>query len=141
MHCVEKTFLSSLNLQLTAYFRYIDHIFLIWSYGIDTLETFIENADRTHPNVSFTYMYSTTAVSFFDVIIKINNGNISISLCQKIIDNYRYLHYTSCHPMHMKNYVIFFAASLIQKYMFRQKGFYQAQQRTSHIFLTHRRPK
>ena len=107
MYYIENTFLSSFNLKPTAYFRYIDDIFLIWPHGIDTLLTFLENANRTHPNISFTYEYSSTAVSFLDVIIKINNGIISTSLYKKNTDNHRYLHYTSCHPMHMKNSIIF----------------------------------
>ena len=41
MHYVEDTFLSSFNLQPTAYFRFIDDIFLIWPNGIDTLETIL----------------------------------------------------------------------------------------------------
>ena len=41
MHYVEDTFFNIFNLQPTAYFRFIDYIFLICSHGIDTLETFL----------------------------------------------------------------------------------------------------
>ena len=54
-----------------------------------------------------TYEYYSTAVLYLDVIIKINIGIISTSLYKKNTDNHRYLHYTSCHPMHMKNSIIF----------------------------------
>ena len=74
MYYIEDTFLSSLSLKPTAYFRYIDDIFLIWPHGIDT---FLENANRTHPNIRFTHEYSSTAVSFLDVVINNNNGIIS----------------------------------------------------------------
>ena len=118
MYCVENTFLSTFNLQPTAYLRYIDDIFLIWPHGIDTLETFLEDANRTHPNISFTHEYSTTAVSFLDVIIKINNGIIATSSYQKTnTDNDRYLHYTSCHPMHMKNSNFFHSFSDTKEYV------------------------
>ena len=80
--------------------------FLIWPHGIDTLQTFLENANRTHPNMSFTHEYSSTAVSFLDVRIKINNGTISSSLYKKNTDNHRNHHCTSSHPMHMKNSII-----------------------------------
>ena len=77
MHYIENTFLSTFYLQSTAYFRYIDDIFLIWPHNIDTLETFLENLNRTHPNKSFTHEYSSTvASSFLDVISKINKGYI-----------------------------------------------------------------
>ena len=45
MYYIENTFLSSFNLKPTAYFRYIDEIFLIWPHGTDTLLTFLENAN------------------------------------------------------------------------------------------------
>ena len=41
-----------------------------------------------------------------EVIININNGIISTSLYKKNTDNHRYLHYTSCHPIHIKNSII-----------------------------------
>ena len=107
MHYIENTFLSSFNLKPTAYFRYIDDIFLIWPHGTDILQTFLENANRTHSNISFTHEYSSTDVSFLDVIININNGTISTNLYKKNTDNHRYLQYTSCHPMHIKNSIIF----------------------------------
>ena len=79
MHYVENTFLSTINLHPTAYFRYIDDIFIIRPHGIDTLDTFLQDAYRTHPNICFTHEYSTTAVLFSDVIMKINNGIIATS--------------------------------------------------------------
>ena len=72
MHYIEKTFLSSFNFISAAYFRHIDDIFQIWPHGIDTLQSFLENVNRTHPNIGFTHEYSSAAVSFLDVIIKIN---------------------------------------------------------------------
>ena len=107
MFYIENTFLSSFNIKLTAYFRYIDEIFLIWPHGIDTLQTFLENANKTLPNISFSHEYSSTAVSFLDVMTKINNGIISTSLYKKNTDNHLNVHYTSCHPKHMKNSIIF----------------------------------
>ena len=58
---VENKFIS-FDLQPTAYLKYVDDIFLIWPHGIGTSETFFENANRTHRNISFTHEYSTTAV-------------------------------------------------------------------------------
>ena len=80
MYYVENTFLSTFSLQPTAYLRYFNEICLIWPHGIDNLETVLENANISHPNIGFTLEYSTTAVSFFDVIIYINNGITSTSL-------------------------------------------------------------
>ena len=107
MYYIESKFLSTINLQPTSYSRYIDDIFLIWPHGMYTLETFLEDANRTHPNISSTHEYSSTAVSYLDVIININNGNVTTSLYKKQTNNNRYLQYTSCHHMHMKNSNIF----------------------------------
>ena len=107
MYDVVNTFLSSFNLQTTAYFRYIDDISIISPHGIDFIETFQEDANGAHPSISFTHEYSSSAASFMDVIININNENISTSLYKKNTDKHHYLHYTSCHPMHIKNSIIF----------------------------------
>ena len=134
------TFLSSLHLKPTAYFRYIDDISVIWPHGKDTLQTFLENANRTHPNISYTHEYSTTAVSFLDVIIKINNGIISTSLYKKNTDNHRYLHYTSCHPMHMKNYTIFSQNLRYKRICSDRKDFIKHSKELVTHFLEHRLP-
>ena len=34
--------------------RYIDHIFLIWEHGEDSLKQFIETPNACHPNIKFT---------------------------------------------------------------------------------------
>ena len=139
IYYIQNTLFVSYNSRPTAYFRHIDDIFLFWPHGIDTLQTFLENANRTHPNMSFTHRYFSTAVSFLDVIIKINIESIFTTLYKKNTDNHRYLHHTSCHPMQVKNSIIF-RASQIQKNMLKQKEFYQAQLRTNHTIFPHRLP-
>ena len=85
MYYVDNTFISSSSSQPTAYFRYIDDIFLIWPRGIDTFEIFLHDANRTQPNICFTHEYSNIAVSFIDVIINNNVGTASTSLQQKTL--------------------------------------------------------
>ena len=69
----------------------MDDIFLLWPHGMDTLETFLEDAKIPHPNISFTHEYSTTAVSIFDVIIKINNRIIATSIHAQNTDSHLYV--------------------------------------------------
>ena len=48
----------------------IDDIFVIWPQGINTLAAFLENANRTHPNICFTHEHSKAVVSLMDAAIK-----------------------------------------------------------------------
>ena len=115
-------FIPWLNVHPTAYFWVIDLIFLVWPHGIDTLETFQENANGTHPNISFTHVYSTTAVSFLDVITKIimwiiytrsykENGQHSISPLKQLTS---YAH---------EKFYIFFTTSQMKRIYSDKKDF------------------
>ena len=72
MESVKNSFLSSFPHKLTVYYRYIDDIFLISAHDIDKLKQFFNNANNTHPNITFTYEASSV-LPFLDVLIKINN--------------------------------------------------------------------
>ena len=46
-------------------------------------------------------------VNFLDVVIKIKNGRLNTDLYSKRVDNHQYLHYSSCHPKHIKKSIIY----------------------------------
>ena len=46
-------------------------------------------------------------VNFLDVVIKIKNGRLNTDLYSKPVDNHQYLHYSSCHPKHIKKSIIY----------------------------------
>ena len=79
--------------------------------AIDTLETFLEDAKRTH--ICFTHEYSITAESFLDVINKINNGIIATSLFPR---KHRQPSLSPIHQLssntHEKFYYIFIASNI-----------------------------
>ena len=107
MESVKNSFLSSFPLKPTVYYRYIDDIFMIWSHGMDRFKQFFNNANNTHPNITFTYEAST-ASPFLDVLVKINNNNtIYTTVCCWPTDRHRYMHYKSNHPIHLKHSIIF----------------------------------
>ena len=64
MHYVEKHNFYHLVNKPTAYFSYID-IFLIGPHGTDTSTNFVENANSTHPKLSFTHENSKAAASIW----------------------------------------------------------------------------
>ena len=52
---VETQFLKSQELQPFLWLRYIDDIFFIWTHGTQELDSFLNELDKFHPNLSFTY--------------------------------------------------------------------------------------
>ena len=63
----EADFLKSAALQPLIWYRFLDDIFLIWEHSKEELEKFIENLNKFHPTIKFTYDISETTVSFLDV--------------------------------------------------------------------------
>ena len=107
MGAIEISFLSSSYLIPCIYYRYIDDIFQIWPHGNDSLTHFFEHANNIHQNIKFTHECSKTTLPFLDVSDQIAQNNIFTTLHKKPTYSHRYLHYTSCHPVHMKNSIIY----------------------------------
>ena len=100
---VETEFLKSQELQPFLWLRYIDDIFFIWTHGTQELDSFLNELNKFHPNLSFTYETSEERVNFLDLNVSIRNGAISTDLYIKPTDGHQYLHYKSSHPEHIKN--------------------------------------
>ena len=99
---LEKIFLESSPLKPTIWLRYIDDIFFIWDHGTEELKTFFELANSFHDTIKFTYQYSLTNIDFLDVTIHKNNNILQTDLYSKPTDAHQYLHWTSCHPPHIR---------------------------------------
>ena len=103
---VENSFLSSIPLMPTVYYRYIDDIFMTWAHGIDEFKKLFTYSNNTHPNITFTYEAST-ALPFLDVLIKSNNNNtICTTAYCKPTDRHSYLHYKCNHPIHLRHSIV-----------------------------------
>ena len=86
-----------------VWFRYIDDIFAIWTYGEDKLKDFMLYINSIHSSFQFTCNYSKECVQFLDVSVSVDNsGNITTDLYVKPTDTQQYLMATSCHPNHTK---------------------------------------
>ena len=55
MDQVETQFLQTQQFQPLLWFRYIDDIFSIWTHGKEHLELFLNDLNKFHPNLQFTY--------------------------------------------------------------------------------------
>ena len=60
-----------------------------------------------HPNLKFTYEYSTDRINFLDVIVKKEKDKFVTDLYCKATDCHQYLHYDSCFPDHLKKLSIY----------------------------------
>ena len=107
MDAIETSFLSSSPLKPSIYFRYIDGIFLIWPNGNDSLTHFLEHANNIHQNIKFTHECSKSTLPFLNVSVQIAQNKISTTLHKKPTDSHGYLHYNSCHQVHIKNSIIY----------------------------------
>ena len=61
---VETEFLKSQELQPFLWLRYIDDIFFIWTHGTQELDSFLNELNKFHPNLSFTYETSEERVNY-----------------------------------------------------------------------------
>ena len=69
------------------------------------LDSFLNEFNKFHPNLSFTYETLKETVNFLDLNVNLRNGAISTDLYVKPTDGHQYLHYKSSHPEHIKNLV------------------------------------
>ena len=47
------------------WWRYVDHIFLLWEHGEGKLKSFIDNINKMHPTIKFTADWSKASIKFF----------------------------------------------------------------------------
>ena len=120
---VETEFLKSQELQPFLWLLYIDDIFFKWTPGTQKLDSFLNELNKFHPNLSFTYETSKERVNFLDLNISIRNGTISTDLYIKPTDGHQYLHYKSSHPEHIKNSILYSQALRLSRICSSEKDF------------------
>ncbi len=101
---LEESFLQSQPLKPFKWFRFIDDIFLIWQHGMETLLSFLNNLNL-FSSLKFTWTISHESLTFLDVDVFLQNDTLKTKIHIKNTNNMQYLHYTSCHPMHVKRSV------------------------------------
>ena len=81
---------------MTAYF-------FIWTHGTQELDSFLNDPNKFHPNLRFTYEKSKKRVNFSDLNVSLRNGAISTDIYAKPTYGHQYLYYKSSHPEHINN--------------------------------------
>lgn len=84
--------------KLLVWYRYIDNIFLIWNWSVDTLNQCIASMGRTDFNLKFTIACDHHKITFLDVtILKNPAGHLSSVLYHKETAGNTILHAISFH--------------------------------------------
>ncbi|XP_077782763.1 uncharacterized protein LOC144327350 [Podarcis muralis] len=104
---LEQRFLNSYPLKPLLYLQYIDNIFIIWTHGQQTLDTFHQTFDDFHPTINLTMNQSMQEIHFLDTTIKIQNGRIDTTLYRKPTDRQTNLHASSYHTKHTKQTIVY----------------------------------
>ena len=104
MDFIETEFLKTQSIKLSVWKRFIDDIFFIWTDSEKNLERFSKELNGFPPSIKLTFEKSKMEVNFLDVVIKIKNKILRTDLCSELVDSYQYLHFSSCHEEHTKNY-------------------------------------
>jgi len=83
--------------------RYIDDIFMLWTGGEDELMKFHQHINTLHTDIHFTMAHSAHDVPFLDLKLVLEDNFLQSDLYSKPTDTHNLLHYSSCHPKHVKN--------------------------------------
>ena len=85
----------------------IDDVFFIWTHGEKKLQNLLEKLSKFHPNINFTRESSKESISFLDLNVRLSDGQLETDLYIKPTDRHQCLHYSSTHPEHTKQSIVF----------------------------------
>ena len=102
--------------------RFIVDIFFIWTDTEENLDKFLEDLNKFHPNLRFTYEKLREKISFLDIVIKLKEGKITTNLFCNPTDSHQYLHYDSCHAEHINRSIVFSQTLRLRKICSEKRG-------------------
>ena len=123
MDKLQSDFLTSQELTLEHWYRYIEDLFFIWTHGEEILALFLNDLNQYHPNIKFTQESNKEHISFLDLNVKLSGNELSTDLHIKSTDRHQYLQYTSSHPKHIKKSVAYIQAPRLTWIRSEQKYF------------------
>ena len=104
-HILKSLFASKIHF----YKRFLDDIFLLWGGTLTELTQFMRYINNLHPTIKFTYSYSETEINFLDTTIYKERGKnrFKSKIYKKPTDTNSLLHFSSYHPPHTKENIIY----------------------------------
>ena len=88
MDYIETEFLKSQEIKPWLWKRLIDDIIFIWTDTEENLDKFLEDLNKFHTNLRFTYEKSREKINFLDVVMKNKKGKIMTNLFCTFTTNY-----------------------------------------------------
>lgn len=101
MDMIEQAFIFPcilFNEHCTAWYRFIDDAFAIWTGDLHSLFLFNYYLNSLIPGLKCNMMSNTDAVPFFDTLLSIKDGHIVSNLYRKPTDRNQLLLFSSFHP-------------------------------------------
>ena len=88
--------------------RFIDDIFSAWTSSKQEISNFVDFANRFHATIKFTCEMSSERAVFLDTeIFKgprfASNKILDVQTHFKATETFQYTHFSSCHPLSVKN--------------------------------------
>ena len=105
------------------------------------MDSFLNELDKFHPNLSFTYETSKERVNVLDLNVSLRKGTISTDLYVNPTDGQQYLHYKSSHPEHIENSMPYSQAFRLSRICSSEKDFKVRVDRMKEWFLARDYPK
>ena len=105
MDQLEQKMLRQAKLKPASYDRYVDDCLVVWTHGERNLLKFIDQCNKQHPNIRFTWESTARGnpVSYMDLGISLDENNyLQYELYQKPSDSGVNLNFESCIPKHVK---------------------------------------
>ena len=129
-------------MQPLVWLRFIDDIFMIWTHGRDSLNTFIEHLNTCHPTIKFTSEISDQEISFLDTKVKKDSaGRLYTDLYQKDTDKQNYLLYSSAHTPACKKAIPYSQFLRIRRICTRTEDFDMHAKKMAQKFLNRGYPE
>lgn len=107
MEHFEEIAIDTAEYKPAKWLRYVDDTFVIWPYGPEKLQEFLQHINNIRPTIKFTMEVEVNnALPFLDVLVMKQGPKLTTKVYRKPTHTGRYLHFKSNHPHHVKRGVV-----------------------------------
>ena len=112
MNEVETEFLQSQRFKALVWWKYIDNIFIVWTHNEENLCLFRKDLNNFKSNLKFIFESHRNSVNFLDLIVKLNNNELTTSAYIKPTYRRQCLYYKGHHIRNILNSQFFYSQTL-----------------------------